>query len=541
MNIVALQKNLEMMPDQALATYMQRPSGEVPQYLVLSELNRRKKLRDSSAAMGAAAQAPKSTVRDDLLNQGLGAIPAASPGAEQAYAAGGLVSFADGGGVGDEMGYAGYNYPGFGQFTPEQIEQARAFDAQRAAEQQAYLEANPEAAADLAGLQSLWGKTKDVASAVGSKLGDVATLIPRTVATGINQMARVPRALGVNVPQIPGSFDVAALQGKGAPAPAAAGKQKDLFDTISKATGKGEEVSTPPAPTPRARPSAAPSAGGIGSLSAAARVRGPGVGGGSAGAGTGDTTYKPVTIEEQIANAKKIQDSLGVPDEFKEDRARLEEERSALAGRKQDNINQAMIQAGLGMMAGKSQYALQNIGEGGAQGLAFLNKAQQQDDAARRALIAEQNALTKAQAMMRRGDQQTAISLVNSAEKDRQFAVTAAQQKENYLLAHQDRMAQINATLQAASMRVSAGGGTKQDMLALKAAQMAEGSAKAWAMANKNNPEYVINPGKYEQDYQAKIAEGYTRAYAVIGRDMPEAVQAPAQPAKQTISFGSLK
>ncbi|MNY04210.1 hypothetical protein D3C86_1368730 [compost metagenome] len=193
------------------------------------------------------------------------------------------------------------------------------------------------------------------------------------------------------------------------------------------------------------------------------------------------------------------------------------------------------------MMAGKSQYAMSNIGEGGLQGLAFLQKANQSDAMEKRALMEAQSNVTRAEAAARRGDQQTAIQLQGQVEKDRQFAVTAAQQRENYLLAHQDRMAQINATLQAASMRVSQGSGTKQDALALKAAQMAEGSAKAWAMANKSNPEYVINPEKFEQDYQAKIAEGYTRAYAVIGREMPEAVQAPAQPQKQNISFGSLK
>lgn len=537
MNIVQLQKSLQGLPDQALAGYMQTPNGEVPQYLVLSELNRRKTLRQSAAASQAPQQAPQSTVKDDIMG-GVMSLP--QQPAPEGYAEGGLVSFAGGGNV--DRGYSQYDYRAPYSFSPEEIAQARAFDEQRAAEQAAFFEANPEAAADYSALQDVWGKTKDIAGAVGSKLGDVATLIPRTVATGINQIARVPRAMGVNVPQIPGGFDVAALQGRGASAPAGVGKQKDLFDVISAAQG-GQGAPVVPSRASAATPQAAPPAGGLGSLSASARAK---TAGGVGGKGVGvpdDLSYKAQSPEDfdkaWRARYEKLRGEAG--DEFKDDKERLAQAREELAGNKQQNINQAMIQAGLGMMAGKSQHALTNIGEGGMQGLAFLQKANQADAVEKRALMEAQSNVTRAEAAARRGDQQTAIQLQGQVEKDRQFAVTAAQQRENYLLAHQDRMAQINATLQAASMRVSQGSGTKQDQLALKAAQMAEGSAKAWAMANKNNPEYVINPQKFEQDYQAKIAEGYTRAYAVIGREMPEAVQAPAQPQKQNISFGSLK
>lgn len=540
MNIVQLQKSLEGLPDQALAGYMQRPSGEVPQYLVLSELSRRKKLRDSAATMGAPAQAPQSTVADDVMG-GIMSLP--QEAAPEGYAEGGLVSFADGGGV-DRRGWSQYDYRAPYSFTPDEIAAAKAFDAQRAAEQAAFFEANPEAAADYSALSGAWDTVKGAAGTVGSKLGDVAALIPRTVATGLNQMARVPRAMGVNVPQVPGSFDVPALQGRGAAAPAGVGKQKDLFDVISAAQG-GQGAPVVPSRASAATPQAAPSAGGLGSLSASARVKTPGVGvKGGAGAGVpDDLTYKPQGPDEfdkaWRARYEKLRGEAG--DEFKEDKERLAEAAKALGENKKQNLNQALIQAGLGMMAGKSQYAMTNIGEGGLQGLAFLQKANQADAMEKRSIMEAQSNLTRAESAARRGDQQTAIHLQAQVEKDRQFAVTAAQQRENYMLAHQDRMAQINATLQAASMRVSQGGGSKQDMLALRAAQMAEGSAKNWAMANKSNPEYVINPEKFERDYQEKLAEGYTRAYAVIGRQMPEAVQAPAQQPKQSISFGSLK
>lgn len=45
MNIVKLQKQLQNVPDNALVGYVQNPDGQVPSYLALSELNRRKQMR----------------------------------------------------------------------------------------------------------------------------------------------------------------------------------------------------------------------------------------------------------------------------------------------------------------------------------------------------------------------------------------------------------------------------------------------------------------------------------------------------------------
>lgn len=45
MNIVKLQRQLQNVPDNALIGYVQNPDGQVPSYLALSELNRRKQMR----------------------------------------------------------------------------------------------------------------------------------------------------------------------------------------------------------------------------------------------------------------------------------------------------------------------------------------------------------------------------------------------------------------------------------------------------------------------------------------------------------------
>jgi hypothetical protein len=113
MNIIKLQNELKGVPDDALIGYVQNPTGTVPSYLALSELQRRKEMREKYQA----AQPEKTTVAEDLAApqpQGIVAIqqPAQAPVAEpgvaglpvpdqmfsgQGMAAGGIVAFDDGG------------------------------------------------------------------------------------------------------------------------------------------------------------------------------------------------------------------------------------------------------------------------------------------------------------------------------------------------------------------------------------------------------------------------------------------------------------
>jgi hypothetical protein len=116
MNILKLQDELKSVPDNALVGYVQNPTGHVPSYLALSELQRRKDMREKYQQ----AQPEKTTVAEDLEQQaqpqGIAAIqqPAAAPVVEpgvaglpvpdqmfsgQGMAAGGIVAFDDGGDV----------------------------------------------------------------------------------------------------------------------------------------------------------------------------------------------------------------------------------------------------------------------------------------------------------------------------------------------------------------------------------------------------------------------------------------------------------
>ena len=79
MNIIKLQNELKSVPDDALIGYVQNPTGNVPSYLALSELQRRKDMREKYQAQ----QAPQSSVAEDLGQQaqpqGMAAMPQAQP------------------------------------------------------------------------------------------------------------------------------------------------------------------------------------------------------------------------------------------------------------------------------------------------------------------------------------------------------------------------------------------------------------------------------------------------------------------------------
>jgi len=103
MNIVQLQDMLKSMPDNRLQQELSTPTGSVPQYLVLSEVVRRDKIRSE------AASKPTTTVAQDLAQKLL-------PQPPQAFAGGGFIS------ASESMGNAGFSgYPTQQPKTPNPI------------------------------------------------------------------------------------------------------------------------------------------------------------------------------------------------------------------------------------------------------------------------------------------------------------------------------------------------------------------------------------------------------------------------------------
>jgi hypothetical protein len=114
MNIIKLQDMLRGVDDNALINYVQNPQGEVPSYLALSELQRRKDTR----AKYQAEQAPESSVAEDLqqetmsgqsglatlagqpqpqmqmADQGVAGLDTGDMYQEDSFAGGGIVAFA---------------------------------------------------------------------------------------------------------------------------------------------------------------------------------------------------------------------------------------------------------------------------------------------------------------------------------------------------------------------------------------------------------------------------------------------------------------
>lgn len=110
--------------------------------------------------------------------------------------------------------------------------------------------------------------------------------------------------------------------------------------------------------------------------------------------------------------------------------AMLKKERSDLEARKDSNLTMSLLKAGLKTLGGKSQYASQNISEGGIEGLNTYQEANRADDAAKKALMGSEIALMQAQRAERSGNHKDAVALLGQAEQSKQFGVTAALKAE---------------------------------------------------------------------------------------------------------------
>jgi hypothetical protein len=80
MNIIKIQNQLKGVPDDTLVGYVQNPSGQVPTYLALSELQRRKEMRNSYQAN----KPEEKSVAEELVTEsqpqpGIAALPEAQP------------------------------------------------------------------------------------------------------------------------------------------------------------------------------------------------------------------------------------------------------------------------------------------------------------------------------------------------------------------------------------------------------------------------------------------------------------------------------
>ena len=116
MNLIQIQDQIKGLPTQAIMAYANGMNPEVPPYLALAELSRRKQMEQSMQGQQAQAAGPQPTVAQGLqqsmmpppMEQGVAAIPAASDMySSRGFAKGGIVAFAGGGSADDIPGYDG--------------------------------------------------------------------------------------------------------------------------------------------------------------------------------------------------------------------------------------------------------------------------------------------------------------------------------------------------------------------------------------------------------------------------------------------------
>jgi hypothetical protein len=97
MNILDVEDMIKGLPDQRLQQEAEAPTGQVPQFLVISEIQRRTDMRKRFADQ--QQQAPQGTVKDQVVQQGIAAIAPPDPqmqaamGAPVQMAAGRVVPF----------------------------------------------------------------------------------------------------------------------------------------------------------------------------------------------------------------------------------------------------------------------------------------------------------------------------------------------------------------------------------------------------------------------------------------------------------------
>jgi len=392
-NILKLQDQLKGLPDNALIQYAQNPTGQVPQYLVLSELQRRKSMREEYQQ--SQAQQPQSTVAQDLTqpqgiqqlqpqpqsqpqpqpqpveNQGVANLPIPDTMFnEKTMAGGGIVAFDEGGSV---PGYAA------GGGIEQKIAQLR----------QIIDNPNTGLTARLDAQNELQAITKQVVRPMVSARGPARpeaglSGIPAYMSEQQTKFANLPKPYGYQEPATGG--DYAMLGNMVSDLPSATLP----FDTNQK---------QPPT-------AAGPSATGPGIPSLTV---------GKAPVLPTPTEFNPTPLETETsrqrmlraedkygedairARQKRLREEAGIKDIYADQLTELGKEREALKGDKEKAGWTALMEAGLATMAGTSPFALQNIGAGALKGVGSYKDAVKELKQNERDLRREANTINREQ------------------------------------------------------------------------------------------------------------------------------------------------
>ena len=398
MNIVKLQNALKNIPDESLIGYVQNPTGQVPTYLALSELQRRKNMKEKYES---AQQAPETSVAEDLtqastsglamlaknpqsgapMSQGVADLPVPDDMyQEDSFAGGGIVAFADGGFMKKARDYL--------------------------------LPPSPTTMRDLQGKSRL--------SPFMGGMGDLEAYKYADPNLTLKKLQMLYKQL-----DMPGAdknaiyAEINALEQQTArPAGGYVPTEKAAM-TDAEVQAKNVLAQTAP-PPPVVNPYAV------------------------------DTlTPKPLSVKEAMERQDEAMRLAGVdPNFYKTQAADLLAQREALKADRSEAANMALIRAGLATMGGTSPFALVNLGKGAEAGVEQYMQDARNIRTENRLLKQADLKLKEAQNAQQRGDAQGAIK--------------AIQERENLIAQYNHYKMTTGATLKAAEIAAGARTGMGQ-------------------------------------------------------------------------------
>lgn len=387
MNLIELSEQLKDVPDQLLMKEVQAPSGAYPSYLVVTEMSRRKRMRDQ-----AMKQAPTTTVAQDLTQPSREDMMRAMAATQQQMAPPQLVSNAPAGIMG----------------MPEASQALAAQDVMAAQEPRRMAGGGMVAfkqGGDVPRFQnqgfvfpegSLIGRMQR-GELQGSLLGttDVANeMLAREIeadrrrreleaAAEAERRRMENRAASMSVDAAartrtpPGSGDRTAGSGTSAAPTSSAGPAAPALPTIN--VGQVPTLSITPYVDPYAAAATANQAA-FGALKVPSAA---------------DLAAARATAETQYGEKNPFRYGFLEQD--------ITKRQGELAARRGSNINEALIQTGLGIMGSKSPRFLQAVGEAGSAGLNAYRQGLKDIREGERDILQSRTALANAQTLYDQG------------------------------------------------------------------------------------------------------------------------------------------
>jgi hypothetical protein len=249
-----------------------------------------------------------------------------------------------------------------------------------------------------------------------------------------------------------------------------------------------------------------------------------------------ESGFEPMTEEEQTEAFLRRKEALGAKNaEFlaplEKHQAKYEQD---VEKSKKSGLSDALIAAGLGMMAGKSANTWQNVGEGGLKGLETYQASQRAGQAAQEKLLQSQADMAKSRIALEKGDETTAATLQNQARQEAQAAAQFKLQGQYYAGSNA-------ASLAAAQNRGLAGGygADKQRLAELKTLQASLQSQ----LDIKKNPQLAMskNAGqKAELQAQLDMINKEIAGMAGIGTIAANTPGAGAAGGNKVIDFNKI-